>query len=299
MATNQGAAKPAPKMTEQQIERDASWFGQRLKEPSTYGGLAVLLTFVFHLSNAQQLALNIQTIGMAVGTIILAVLAIVMPEKASRSAPPSVKAVAWFVILVGALGLAHPAHAAMRHVRQMSNNVSKHVSNTVPLPATDPRLAGLYDATRAPAPSGKPTVAQVQQNPLLLLQQIATADLQAALADAQAQNPPDTIAANCYQALINLKNNPAFALPSGTVPGVFTAIQKGRDLKTQLANLAAPNGPLANLNAACAAWNQDNLTTLINIGIAVGLVSNPAGATAAVASLPAQIAAFLAALPKL
>jgi hypothetical protein len=63
--------------------------------------------------------------------------------------------------------------------------------------------------------------------------------------------------------------------------------------------LAAPNGPLANLNASCAAWNQDNLTTLINIGIAVGLVSNPAGATAAVVSLPAQIAAFLAAMPKL
>lgn len=284
MADNQGAAKAVPKLTQQQIKQEASWLGKRLCEPSTYAGLGVLLGVFLHFSNASALAVNVQTIGEALGAIILAVIAIITPETRGNGAPPAAKVLAWFVILVGALALAHPAAAVVRH------------RHAVPLPKQDPRLAGLYNAAKAPA--RKPTVSQVQQNPLLLLQQIATADLQAALADAQAQNPPDAIAANCYQALINLKGNPAFALPSGSVAGVFTAIQKGRDLKSQLANLAAPNGPLANLNAACAAWNQDNLTTLVNIGIAVGLVSSPAGATAAVASLPAQIAAFLAALPK-
>jgi len=154
-------------------------------------------------------------------------------------------------------------------------------------------------ATSAPA---KFTASQIQQNPFILLENLATADLTAALADANAQVPPDTVGANCYSALISLKSNPAFALPTGGVPGVFTAIQKGRDLKVQLANIVSPNGPLANLNAACAAWTQDNIATLIAIGGAVGLVANPVGLTATVggaaAGLPAAMAAFLAAIPK-
>ncbi len=182
------------------------------------------------------------------------------------------------------------AAAAVRHRHHA-------VASTVPVPAADPRP--LYDATQPPA--GKQlTSQQVEQNPLILLQNIATSDLTAALADAQAQTPPDAVAAQCYQALLNLKNNPAFALPSGQVVGAFTAIQKGRDLKTQLANLASPTGPLANLNAACAAWTQDNVATLIAIGGAVGLIANPAGASAAAAgafaAFNAQILAFLAVL---
>lgn len=177
---------------------------------------------------------------------------------------------------------------------------------TVPLPAAKP-------ATTT-APAAKLTVTQIQQNPFVLLENIATADLQAALADANAQTCPatspsgtatpcpDTVGVNCYTALLALKSNPAFALPSGSIPGVFTAIQKGRDLKTQLANLVSPQGPLANLNAQCAAWTQDNIATLIAIGGAVGLVANPVGLTATVggaaAGLPAAMAAFLAAIPK-
>ena len=157
-------------------------------------------------------------------------------------------------------------------------------------------------ATSAPSAPAKLTAAQIQQNPFVLLENLANADLTAALADANAQVPPDTVGANCYSALISLKSNPAFALPTGGVPGVFTAIQKGRDLKVQLANIVSPNGPLANLNAACAAWTQDNIATLIAIGGAVGLVANPVGLTATVggaaAGLPAAMAAFLAAIPK-
>lgn len=84
MADSQGAAKAAPKITEQQVEHDASWIGQRLKEPSTYAGLGVLLTLVFHVANADRLAANLQTIGIALGTIILAVLAIIKPEAPNK-----------------------------------------------------------------------------------------------------------------------------------------------------------------------------------------------------------------------
>jgi hypothetical protein len=156
------------------------------------------------------------------------------------------------------------------------------------------RLFMASQQTAAATTGGKTlTTAQVQNNPLVLLQNIVDDDLKAALADAKAQTPPDMIGANCYQALLDLKTNAAFNLPGDQVPGIFTAIQKARDLKTQLANLSSASGPLANLNMNCAAWTQDNLLTLVNVGVAVGLVTNPVGATAAVGGLPVAILGFL------
>lgn len=154
--------------------------------------------------------------------------------------------------------------------------------------------------TKTPAPTsiaGKPTVAAAVSNPLLAIQQFTVSDLQAALADAQSQSPPDTSAINCYTALLSLvQNNAQSPLPKGL--GAFQALQKARDAKAVLANLQSPNGPLAGLNTACAPLVLDAQNTLITLGVSVGLVSNPAGATAALAGLPAAVAAFLA-LPKL
>jgi len=266
-----------------QVTQDVSYIGARLREKSTYGGMAVALSFaaaLFHSSfpkvgniDPQTLATAIEYLGLGIGTFI----GIFLPEKGSpvgKINPLGMGAVLLAVMLCGGGG--SPADAA-------------------PLP--QPRPASVPASTTAPL-----TSTQVSQNPLLLVQQISTEDLQAALADAQAQVPPDQIGINCYQGLLNLKQNPALQLPSGQVPGVFTAIQKGRDLKTLLANIAAPNGPLSQLSIACAAWTQDNIGTLIAVGGAIGLVANPAGATAlagaAVPNLIAQISAFLAAVPK-
>lgn len=303
MTDSQGAAKAAPtnrvNIDPQKVEQDASWLGTRLSEPSTYAGLGVLLALIFHVSNADHLAMNLQTIGIALGTIILAVLAIIKPEAGKqnkgKTGSPADRAVTMLALCVVTGLLAHAPSALARTVAH------PRITANLPLPTPDPR-GPLYDSTQAPAGKAPLSAAQVQQNPLLLLQNFATTDLQAALADANAQTPPDTVAANCYSALLALKTNPAFALPSGQIVGAFTAIQKGRDLKAQLANLASPTGPLANLNAACAAWVNDNVTTLIAVGGAVGLVANPAGTTAAatgaVAAFNAQILGFLAALPK-
>lgn len=324
MTDIQGAARAASnnhvKIDTQKVEQDASWLGARLSEKSTYGGLTVIVALLLPFlakfvpsladANAATIVNYISMMGMGLGGLIC----VLCKEKNSPDAKAggapfdSAKAViAFFPIAAAGVVMfgAHPAHAAARHPKIVAKNVAKIVAR-VPMPKADPRLAGLYDTTKAPpSNSGGSTqlsATQVQQNPLLLLNNFVTTDLQAALADANAQTPPDTVAANCYSALLALKTNPAFALPSSQVAGAFTAIQKGRDLKAQLANLASPTGPLANLNAACAAWVNDNITTLIAVGGAVGLVANPVGATTAatgaVAAFNAQILGFLAALPK-
>ena len=125
--------------------------------------------------------------------------------------------------------------------------------------------------TPDPAAVGKISQAQAQKNPILVLQKFAVADLQAALADAQSQTPPDDISAPCYQALITLLANPiASPLPSG--PGAFQLIQKGRDLKNALASLQSNNGPLTPLAKGCAPLILDGQNTLIQLGIMTGAV---------------------------
>lgn len=223
---------------------------------------------------------------------------------ALKVAAPVVKSLILPLAIAAALSAVYApstAHAQWPTSSAPAARAVKHVHAKPASKAVTP-AAALGEAATANASTAPLTAAAVQQNPLVLLQQITTADLQAALADANAQTPPDTTGANCYSALLALKANPAFALPSGNVIGVFTAVQKARDLKTQLASIAAPNGPLSQLNQGCAAWTQDNVATFIAVGGMVGLVANPVGATgaatAAIATLPAQIAAFLAAIPK-
>ena len=159
-------------------------------------------------------------------------------------------------------------------------------------------LAALATPAMAQKPAKpKPTIAQTQSNPLLLIQQFSENDLNAAIADAQAQSPPDTVAVGCYQAILTVVKSPAAnPLPAGV--GAFQALQKARDAKALLANLQSPTGPLATINNACAPIVLDAQNTLVMRGVGAGLVSNPLGATAALAGLPAAIAAFLA-LPKL
>ena len=292
MTDSQGAGKPAPKIDQQKVEQEASWIGKRLSEPSTYAGLGVLLALVFHLSNSTALAANIQTIGMALGTIVLAVLAIIVPEASNKTpkkptvSDNAIAALAFLIATGIALSVSFPVatHAAVRHIRAVK---------TVPLPAPDPRL---YDSIVTP--STKPTVTAAQQNPLLVLQQFTVADLQAALKDAQSQTPPDTTSANCYTALIPfVQQQTQDPLPAGA--GIFQALQKARDAKAYLANIQSPTGPLAGLNQACAPLVLDVQNTLLTLGVQVGVLANPAGGTvAAVAGLPAAVQTFLNLLPK-
>jgi hypothetical protein len=245
------------------VVQDISWLGARLREPSTYAGLGILLA-AFHLANAGDWVSALTAIGTGIGGIV----AIVLPEgKRPRSGAgsPTVRTLTLLALCAAvAVAGAGPARAA-----------------TKPL---------VHRA--AAAASTRPSVTQAQQNPLIVVRQFTIADLQAALADAQAQTPPDIVAVNCYTALIPFVQSQAQnPLPAGA--GVFQALQKARDAKAYLANIQSPTGPLASLNIACAPLVLDVQNTLVTLGVSVGVIANPAGAAAAVSGLPAAVAAFL------
>lgn len=137
-------------------------------------------------------------------------------------------------------------------------------------------------------PATKVTASAAKANPVLAIQTFTVADLQAALADAQAQTPPDNTSAACYQALIPIvQSGVANPLPKGL--GAFQALQKARDFKAMLANLQSPNGPLAALNVACAPLVVDTQTTLIQLGIIGGGVAAAAPLTLPLLALPAGL----------
>jgi hypothetical protein len=258
------ATKPA--IDKANVMKGVAWFGARLREPSTYAGLAVLLAAIVNVKDAAAWSTAVQSIGIGIGGII----AILLPEpKAAGTKVGSGTASA--ILLAAALG----------------------ASLCIPDPAD------AAAATKAGAQSGSSalTMTQVQQNPLALLAQFTIGDLQAALADANAQTPPDTAAAACYAALLTVvQSKVADPLPSG--PGIFQALQKARDAKALIANLQSPTGPLSALNNSCAPLVMDAQNTLLALGVSVGLVANPVSAPLAAAGVPGAIAAFLAALPK-
>lgn len=135
--------------------------------------------------------------------------------------------------------------------------------------APDPSMA------QGSASGKKVTKAQAVANPITVVQTFTVDDLTAALADAQANN--DTAAANCYSALLPIvKSGVANPFPKGL--GGFQLLQKARDAKALAASLQSPNGPLAQLNIACAPLVMDVQNTLIQLGIIGGGVAITAGA---------------------
>ncbi len=235
---------PKPVIDKAEVTQDISWLGARLREPSTYAGLGILFA-AFHLANAGDWVSAITAIGTGVGGIV----AILLPEAKrprGNGGVPGGPALTMLVLCAAALVCAAPALAANKPL--------------VRRPAM--------------AVSNKPTVTQAQQNPLIVVRQFTIADLQSALADAQAQTPPDTVAVNCYSALIPFVQSQAQnPLPAGA--GVFQALQKARDAKAYLANIQSPTGPLASLNIACAPLVLDVQNTLVTLGVSVGVIANP------------------------
>jgi hypothetical protein len=67
------------------IDALLGWLGARLKEPSSYAGLGIIL-MAMHLSIPPDIVKSITYIGMGVGGI----LAVVFPENGAVPAAPSV-----------------------------------------------------------------------------------------------------------------------------------------------------------------------------------------------------------------
>lgn len=132
-------------------------------------------------------------------------------------------------------------------------------------------------APPTPAPAAKKAISQTAAaaNPLSVLQglaQFTITDLQAALADANAQTPPDTTAAMCYTELLTVLNGNSSLNLLPTELGAFEILQKARDLQSLTANLQSNNGPLSMLNVACAPLVISVQNTLIQLGILGGVV---------------------------
>lgn len=229
-----------------------------------------------------------------------------LPQQAASKAVP--KAVIGFFLIAGALAfaLSFPAHAMAAQPSQQAINaalkekITKHDTAHPTRYAQAASKSAISGSSAAvPAKSAALSTAQVTQNPLLLLQSFTVSDLQAAIALANAQTPPDTIAAACYQALLTMVQNiNGPSIPSGGQVGAFYAFQQARDAKAFALNILSPNGPATALNNACAPLVVDAQNTLLMMGVAVGAVANPVGGAATVAGLPAAVAAFLAVLPK-
>ena len=71
-----GTNKPAAKFDKAALEKDVSWLGARLREPSTYAGLAAMLAML-HLSTDPGLVHSLSMIAMGLGGVI----AFLLPEK--------------------------------------------------------------------------------------------------------------------------------------------------------------------------------------------------------------------------
>ena len=63
-------------MDKQELEKKTSWLGARMREPSTYAGIGLLLA-AFHVADATSWAAAITSIGLGLGGLI----AIILPEN--------------------------------------------------------------------------------------------------------------------------------------------------------------------------------------------------------------------------
>jgi len=192
---------------------------------------------------------------------------------------------------------------AIAQPKQATFGTRPAVATSVPLPKAKPIVVAANTAPAAKAAgggsaaaTGKITVTQAQQNPLLVIQQFTATDLTNAYNDAMAQTPPDSVAAACYTALLTVVNNP-INNPLPNAPGAFLLFQKARDLQALLSNLQSPTGPLAPINTACAPLILSAENTLIQLGIIGGGVT--AVAATGGAALPAMplLTNLLAILP--
>lgn len=92
-----------------QTVQEISWLGARLREPSSYAGLGILLGLVFHVSNSDHLAANLQTVGVGIGMLITGLIAIVAPEASVKTIVKTAPLVLFFAIT--ALLFGAPANA--------------------------------------------------------------------------------------------------------------------------------------------------------------------------------------------
>jgi hypothetical protein len=141
----------------------------------------------------------------------------------------------------------------------------------------------------AAQPPATATAPAVPSDPIAVLSSFTIADLQAASADAHANNDP----AHSWTCWDYLATQVAAIKPvSGQATvGAFLAFQKARDLAN---SVQSANGALAGLNVACAPVVIDTQTTINKLAL---LGAGIAGTGGALAPFAAGLPAIGAALP--
>lgn len=122
-----------PSFDKAKAEQEISWLGARLREPTTYAGLGILLTAVFHFGNGQTLAAALTSIGIGVGGII----AILLPEAAAKMV------LTGFLVGAGLLYGLSDAHAQVRKPQITGNIIADTKANLgITKPGDAPALTG-------------------------------------------------------------------------------------------------------------------------------------------------------------
>jgi hypothetical protein len=136
----------------------------------------------------------------------------------------------------------------------------------IPLPSL-PKLPSLIPQTPAATPTT--TTSTSPADLLASLENIVLTDVQDALNDANAQVPPDTLAAACWQAIINAKTSIPVLSPPPAGAALVYGIQKVRDLQNLVAQFQSNSGPLVPLQAACApvVVSVENMLVAITTGV--------------------------------
>lgn len=286
MTDTQGAAKAAL-ANKQDVEQEISWLGARLREKSTYAGLTVIVSMALPFvakyvpvlgdANAASIVNDISMVGVGIGGLI----GVFCKEKGSA-------AIVLLALALGTLAMPLSAQAQPKHL-------------------APPRPA----AAASQQSQQQMTAQQIQRDPLAFLRQFSIKDIQNAILLAQAQNPPDTTALQCWNGLLPIVQNlslisaqnggtatPATATPASSSsttsatsssasssatpvtpapignplqPGAATFVQDARDAAALAQSLQSANGPLATLNQACAPLVVSINTTLTLLGIQGGI----------------------------
>ncbi len=165
-------------LDEQEVEQGVSWLGARLREPSTYAGLGAIAgaAAFFHLipnGNSTDVVKYVTTIGMALGGLI----AVLLPESKSGGKKPNPLGMG-VVIFAAALAASAPQPARAQSATVTGVNAA--------LSAQAQQLLGVLNQIGS------------------FVGQFASGDLNAAIADANAQTPANATAAACWQTIAKI-----------------------------------------------------------------------------------------------
>jgi hypothetical protein len=252
-------------MDQAEVKKDVTWLGARLREPSTYLGLGMLLA-ALHVADASSWASALTSIGLGLGGII----GVLLPEGRAAPMKPAMTNPTTSAIAIGIIVFALAAAVG-------------------PALAQEPRTGGaqvkLPKLTGNPIQDFKPQTSggTSEQNPLANLTDDVLAKLLAdfTYAAARADATKNTVTAPCWHAWVTLLTAQQAPLKDAagnplTRPDPHLVVDA--ELASELINQLQPNSDLSIACAPTLQASQRNISTLVGAvlsGGALGLFKLP------------------------